>query len=542
MLYRKMTYLILGASFTALATCASGCSLLVNTEDKQCKVDGDCAALGFEGTYCGDGGVCLNTLGYCSTNRQCIERNGSESYICRQDTHACVALTSKDCPKLLADPGDMLDDSTIVIGTMGMPSVNTTLSAGENAVELARQDFRNLIPAATPGSGARPIAVVACDVSLTNDISHKAASDHLIDNVNVPAIIGPLSSFHVLYALNKAMTKRNPVIFTSSQVASTQFTDLPGRVGIFYRNAYTAKTLLASEAKLVSATIEPRIRAAGVERPIKVAIAKGGSGAGSSLTSEFTDLVRFNGKTALDNGDNYREFTWGDISAPGLDARVAAAAVDAANWKPDVVLVKGADETIDFTLQLERSLPGQVNYLLNSQATQKRLSDGVGADESFRSRIWISVGGRSVKDRNLAVYLNRHTSAYPDDEPAGETSTSAGNFDAFYMLAFAIAANGANPVNGENLGKMLQTRLQGGTPIQMGPADNLLALNILANGGNIEYNGAFSTSRFDEKGDIGVDVQYWCVSSDTTQSFRFGETGLSYEASSAAIVGSNSCF
>ena len=110
--------------------------------------------------------------------------------ICVQATHTCVPLKSEDCPTVT---GDYKDDDAIIIGSMfafgGAQASAST--AHQNAAALAIHEIRGAggIPGGVGGS-ARPLAMISCDASA--DLVR--AGKHLIDELHVPAIVGPNGS------------------------------------------------------------------------------------------------------------------------------------------------------------------------------------------------------------------------------------------------------------------------------------------------------------------------------------------------------------
>src|SRR6185436_11903591 len=77
---------------------------------------------------------------------------------------------------------------------------------------------------------------------------------------------------------------------------------------------------------IVAQLFEPELRAAGIVPPrgaLRVALLRLSTAAGRSFADAMFSTLRFNGKTALENGADFREFTVGDPSRveskPGRD-------------------------------------------------------------------------------------------------------------------------------------------------------------------------------------------------------------------------------
>src|SRR5262249_12353477 len=135
----------------------------------------------------------------CTDNRSCVAASGGKPAICRKDDGACVPLETDQC-KVLAEPGDVENDTTVWLGAMFPISQPDRASYGQRAgkaIDLARRDFAETtggVPSLSPGRPARPLAVVLCD---DREDATRAAR-HLVDDVRVPAIVGFSRSKEVL--------------------------------------------------------------------------------------------------------------------------------------------------------------------------------------------------------------------------------------------------------------------------------------------------------------------------------------------------------
>ena len=113
--------LFVGAAAT-VAYVAPGCSFTTNTTAIQCTSEAECVALGpeFAGTTCDKTTkTCVKVpedSDLCKTNKECIDLAGGQPAICRKSNHKCVNLLTTECPRVFAQPGQLLNDDTIVIG------------------------------------------------------------------------------------------------------------------------------------------------------------------------------------------------------------------------------------------------------------------------------------------------------------------------------------------------------------------------------------------------------------------------------------------
>lgn len=128
----------------------------------------------------------------CALNSECEsdQRCGADG--------TCVDLLSAECQILEWPEGGEVDDVVFVGSIMPTsPPFDNLVQPLENAVQLAIEDFNQ----ETSLPGDRKIAWVGCDDSAGGDAATNAAT-HLVSNVGVPAIIGPIFSESVLQVAN----------------------------------------------------------------------------------------------------------------------------------------------------------------------------------------------------------------------------------------------------------------------------------------------------------------------------------------------------
>ncbi len=533
----------------AIVVSSSSCTFLVKRDAAQCSNDGDCTSRGpaFEGTFCSDRGVCQSSLTYCFSNQQCMDRNKGAPYVCQKDNgHVCAPILTAECPRIIGDPADLKNDDAVVIGAIMMPGWNPVLKGAEDSIELALNDLKTTAGGikGTTGKGVpRPILVNACEIPLSNFAANQPASDHLFNEVRVPTIIGPLPSDWLQYSFSKALAA-NPksTVMTPSGVAGQEFTNAPGRVGVLFRTGYTGLAIPATVGKIVPTYMEPALRAQKnipAATPIKFAAIKSGDGTEDAVIAATYAQLSFNGKTAPQNGGNYREFNYGDPAAPDFDTKLASVLADVQNFAPDIVSLWGASEVPTVFLQIEKTGIAPY-YIVGTGALSSQISDYVGTDENIRKRIWIHQPGRGANDPNIARFYQRFQAAYPEDT-ASELAALV--FDTSYMAFYAMATAGDKPVTGEVIGQGLLNKLKAGPQINVGPTDMLNALGALEQGQTISFNGLEVTGNFDANGDLEMSIEILCVDNTNTEGALAGfkESGLVYH-DGIGFVGTNGCF
>lgn len=148
--------------------------------------------------------------GECSVNTDC-----DEDQRCGPDG-TCVSLLSPDC-QILRYPDDVDRDNVVFMGSI-MPTegiFDTLVTPLQNATQLAFDDFNGV----TTLQGGRQVAWVGCDSS-EGSAEAVAAAQHLVDNVGVPAIIGPIFSEAVLAVAEQVTVDAG--VFLISPTASAE--------------------------------------------------------------------------------------------------------------------------------------------------------------------------------------------------------------------------------------------------------------------------------------------------------------------------------
>jgi branched-chain amino acid transport system substrate-binding protein len=121
----------------------------------------------------------------CTLNSECNDDQRCSS------ANTCVNLLSTECD-ILQWPEDGHDDVVFLGSIMSTSGIFADLVQPlENAVQLAIEDFDDHAGAGL--QGGRKIAWVGCDATAGVDAA-VAAAEHLRDNAEVPAIVGPIFS------------------------------------------------------------------------------------------------------------------------------------------------------------------------------------------------------------------------------------------------------------------------------------------------------------------------------------------------------------
>ena len=550
------------------ATGTLGCTLILDHSSDQCTTTEDCLDRGLTDTVCSADATCVRSLDYCDTNSQCIDRAGRAEFVCDHESHRCVELTSRECPRLVPRTKDTEDylrsENVLLLGIEGIPNAQAPLLSHVNALELAEGDFETVtggIPG--PNGEKRHVVMVSCELDPFDVNGFRRSMNHLIEDVRVPIIYGPFPLNFMSIALPMAIDN-DVMLFTAGYEIGDNFQDNPARVGLLFNNNYNANVLGPTAALLLKQELEPTIRNDEMledDDTIRVAVVRSGDTAQEGLVSQLFSLLEYNGKSAAQNriADDYKEFDFGELADPMVKANVLDTALKVAEYKPHVViLTSAAEQAIPLILAIEENYPDVAHYINPPSAIFPALQEWVGSDDTRRRRIWNMVGGQDYADIDYQRLVTRLESTYPDG-PKGllfAGYVGAPTYDEYYFTMYGIFANWVagpggtpRPETGSNIGEMLLTRLTMGEYFDdpRGPANSILPVtNRLLQGESVIVKGAFTDSRFDETGNLATKGVVMCLKPkaeiDANPEDPFQQTGLFYDPTTGELTGENTCF
>src|SRR5882724_112118 len=179
----------------------------------------------------GDGGSSNVPMGDCTTNQECTDRaealglagaaaeaEATPSVCVKTPIPHCVQLLSNDCGTIT---GNYLDNSAIVIGSLFSTkgaTAATNLPRQQSATMAVEQiNSAGGIPSGSTSANGRPLVMVSCDES-TNLVR---AATHLVNDLHVPAIVGPNTSQDTLDVSTKVTVPGGTVVMSPTGVASS---------------------------------------------------------------------------------------------------------------------------------------------------------------------------------------------------------------------------------------------------------------------------------------------------------------------------------
>ncbi len=495
-------------------------------------------------TLIAGGGAGCDVFDVCTSNAECTRHfteldranGGGETVpgIC-MDSGICTRLLTDECTGVV---GDYTDDAAILIGslfgTQGAGGQSAMIGAQrQESVALAVEDFNRV--GGIPGSEAgayRPLVLVSCDDS--SDLI--SAGSHLVDDLHIPAIIGPTTSQSTIN-LTQEVTAPGETVVISPTAGAASVAELDDGGFTFQmtpNDAQRGPPLIGHIDAL-----ENLLRAQRGGRDIRLAIlySDDAIGLGVRASLDSPDL-RLNGAGLADarNLDNVRI----DPVMPGT-MDLGALVDDYAAFQPDIVLLAGATEVLKMVIPLEERwptvdpAPPRPFYIGVESTKGADLTTPTVGNDDLRLRIsgiGLTSGGPSASV--LSAFQIAYQSRY--GRPANQTGMGS-SYDATYAIAFALAATADQPVSGRSIANGLALLSGGPTQIELGPTRILAAFQRFALGDTIDAVGAYTPLRWDLAGAIlGGTIEVWCIGTDESGPV-FEGSGLTYDLASGEFTG-----
>ena len=364
----------------------------------------------------------------------------------------------------------------------------------------------------------------------------------------MPAVIG-FGSSEALMSLAPALFIPHDVLAIAAVNQSALITSIgqpPGTPRLVFRTALGMAQVAPPMSLFVSSWIEPRLRAAAVvtdAAPLRVALVRSGSTNALSIADAIFTHLSFNGRSALENGDGFRQMVF---AAPGVAqlGRPAADVVrDLLQYRPHVILaVDEGDDIVPAVFEpLEHGWPAAARYrpIVVVSSGVDIFASLLGKNVERRRRYFATQAPATTMAN--AKFTMRYNEVFR--EQVTINNSPAGTYDAAYLLAYAAAALGSTPVTGSGLASAIGRLVPPGPPLDVGPTHILEALEILRQGRNVDLHGANGTLDFDlATGEPAADSVIQCVGVDDTGTANEGiDSGLYYDSASKTLRGEMHC-
>ncbi len=468
----------------------------------------------------GDGG----TLG-CTDHSQCALPDAS--VVCVTAEHRCAELRSDDCQTVTG----AIENGSVVVASL------FSTKGSQGATNLPRQNSAALAVEEINGYGGVPIAgakhklvMISCDES--TDLNRVAA--HLIDDLKVPAIIGPNTSQDTIDLTNRRSAASGTLLITPTAVASS-ITDLADH-SLTWRNVPSDVQRAPLMVQQINA-LETQLKAARAVGTIKLAIIWRNDALGLGTFNTLSAMM-LNGKPLSDPSNAAL------VKIDGYDFKAADQSAIVSKYlafQPDIVAAIGTAEVVTkIMLPLEAGWGAgpRPSYLMIDSGKTPELIAAVTASDDLRLRVRGT--GVTPADRSKPVYASfglNYKARYGDFP---DLSGMAAAYDALYAVSFAMAAQGNKPLTGNNLALGLRSLSGGLTEVKVGPTEATKAFTELEKSSSISVVGTLGPFEWDANGDaLGSLIEMWCIGK-TGSTIAYGSSGVTYNTKTLTTVGTYS--
>jgi len=402
-----------------------------------------------------------------------------------------------------------------------------------DGVDFARREIAQATKTLDGAMRVRRVALVACDDS----VDPMRAAKHLVDDVGVPAILGFGSGQKLVDVAGSLLTSRG-VLAVASLTSSPLVTRLPQPPDLprlVWRTTFGLDRVATATARIVHDVLEPRV----ARGKVRVALAREDSAATAWFADALYKQLAFNGKTAVENDQDYREITFPMTASS--DADVASVADRIALAAPSVVILLGTfAATTPMVEAVESRWKGgaRPTYVVAND-TLELFASFLGDDVDRRRRLF-AIESKSVPEN--ARFVVRYNEAHRDQ--VSRALNPGVSYDAFYLLAYATFALQGENVTGAALGRAVARLVPPGKSIEVGPSHVFDALTALARDGRIDLLGTQSSLDFDlATGEVPFDFALLCaaVGPDGRATPDSVESGVVYRAKTGRIEGTMRC-
>lgn len=483
----------------AVAWMLGSCSLVL--EFDECRSNEDCT------NAVGDAMVCnldTNTCEaqpdpsdvVCEDNTTCTDLFTEDEAICGSSGR-CALLTSDECSKVVR-PAGTPDENIVWIGSILATSepYATAVVPIENAVQMAIDDFNS----GTSLADGRKVGLIACD-SGGDPSRAQAAAEHLIEEVGVPAIIGPSLSQEVLAVASTAVESGTFLISPSATAASIASLD---DSGLIWRTI-SSDTVQSNAIADRLATLDPP--------PESILVLAKNDEYGVGLFEPM--LQRLSGQLSVPTGSLLYPDPVG-LTADEAQRAYATVIAEGFAQEADTIVFLGASEVLEvlraYLLAWNNTGMPLPRFVVSHGAVPSLLSAPAIVDPMFAPTLMGAMEGISpvVQDpANFDAFNVRYRVLFEDLNPL---SPSPLGYDAALVTLLGMVAGG--PDRGVDIASaMPRIADASGTAVALGDAQAVIdARELLVAGSNIDIGGVSGPLDFDlVTGEVSSNYVGWDV-------------------------------
>jgi Periplasmic binding protein len=507
----------------------------------------------------------------CVTNTECTTRaaaDGSIPSVCvQQERPYCAPLLSDDCTTVT---GDWKDDNALWIASLlGMTgSQAATNQPRQDAAIMAVREINALGGIPGESDTKRPLVMLSCDVAA----NRSRAAEHIINQLHIPAIIGPNLSGDVYALASEYAIPTKTTVLTPTGIAAS-IVELGNGNGL-------ARLMVPADKQRVQvfvdqiAEVEAQLKVTRSGRPLRLAIYYRDDLTGQGTRSALSSL-RFNNLSLTDNLNNGTAISvgydpvaasvsgWKDTATANL---FVLGAPPLPAFRPDIIVVIGGIESAaGFLAHLEdvwqANFPTTdkpywiVNDPLRVGATLTKIGGGATVNDNLRLR----VRGVSVTPGEglpaYEVFQQRFTQEFRDKMYPSTAPSSSGMgpiYDAVYTVALGMAAmrsvdgnafirtpTGADVTRG--MDKLADPSPTSVRAVITDSADLVAAFRELRAGKGIRAIGTFGALKWEASGAKGAGtLSVFCVAAPVTATVSsFKDSDISYDSGARRYLAPN---
>ncbi|CAN5910235.1 hypothetical protein BH11MYX4_BH11MYX4_50880 [soil metagenome] len=481
----------------------------------------------------------------CTTNVECnrfgvssaagsTTGGSAEPSVCVKSLGHCAPLTTLDCPRA---HGDYLNDDAVVVGTMlggGDVTIEQAALLAAEEIDTDGAGGAGGLPALANGK-VRPLVVVGCTAS--GDVGR--AARHLVDDLRVPAIVGPTSGDDVVNITQQISSKGGTLLITPTAVASSisklADSDLTWRV--VPSDTQRAKLVIAQMNDL-----ETVLRTTRSLTTVKLGVVHRTDSLGLSARDAISGKLIINGRFISDAANAANVSIDGYANKPGVVSALSSVVSKyAGTFKPDLIFVTAPEQISDLVVPLEAALTAArvVNkpyYICSDAAKTQPFLDAIDA-ASLPADIRRRVRGVGIRpDTGSAAVLDTFTATFSQRYGNPPSAFPAAlSYDAMYAVAYAIAASPDPVATGAGVAKGLRA-LGVGDAFDVGASAKIQVMKSLAAGKSVSLRGTGSLMQWDSSGDLaGGTAEVWCIG--TAAPAAFAGAGLTMDVQTQVVGG-----
>ncbi|HYQ40491.1 MAG TPA: ABC transporter substrate-binding protein [Polyangiaceae bacterium] len=500
----------------------------------------------------GEGGMAGEVdKGDCSTNQECTDRF-SEGAVGTGEAGgagvipgACIKKPVPHCVKLLTEDcdgitGDYTNNQAIFVGSLFStkgPTAATNLPRQQAAaLGIEQINMAGGVPAGSTSANARPLVMVSCDES-TNLVR---AATHLVDDLHVPAIVGPNTSQDTLDVSTKVTVPGGTVVMSptgvASSIAALSDNDL---TWLMVPSDVQRAPLMINQIGVLETTVKSERS----KSTAKLGIVFRNDALGIGTRTALNDLM-INGKS-LANNENVQINPYN-----GADADQQALVAKYLEFLPDIIVLAGTAEAITKVMvPLETQWPKNASdqdltprpyyVLIDSTKVPELLTAVSGNGHDLAKRVRGTginpgpMGSDSADTYNgfLVDYGVRYNGASATISGMGPAH------DAAYAIGLALAATHTEEVSGASVAEGLRKLAGGATKLKVTGPNVLPAFQKLAAGEKITAIGTFGALDWDPNGAVqGGTLEMWCIGG-TTAKPAYASSGLLFDIKTQTMSG-----